>query len=87
MTVGGVEQRTSLTPTEWVLGELKSGPNAGPVALSGGWTAADTFALDLVRYRTPFTARYTIRFSGDEVTVETRPNVGATPPKLTGKRG
>jgi CubicO group peptidase (beta-lactamase class C family) len=87
VTVGGVEQRTSLTPTEWVLGELKSGPNAGPVALSGGWTAADTFALDLVRYRTPFTARYTIRFSGDEVTVETRPNVGATPPKLTGKRG
>ncbi len=87
-TTGGVEQRVTVTGGGWVKGELKGGPAAGPVAVSGAWTAADTFTLDVVRYRTPFVARYRMKFSGDgeTVTLETVPNVGPTPPPLVGRR-
>ena len=59
-----------------------------PVAVSGAWTAADTFTLDVVRYRTPFVARYHLKISGDRETerLETVMNVGPTPPALVGRR-
>jgi CubicO group peptidase (beta-lactamase class C family) len=85
-TTGGVEQRVALKSGQWERGELKGGPSAGVVAVSGAWTGADTFTLDMVRYQTPFTARYTMKFSGDGVTLTTQPNVGPTPPPVTGKR-
>jgi hypothetical protein len=87
-TMGGVEQRVTVAGGRWVKGELKGGPAAGPVAVSGAWTAADTFTLDVVRYRTPFVARYHLKFSGDGETVrlETVMNVGPTPPALVGRR-
>ncbi len=87
-TTGGVEQRVTVGGAEWVKGELKGGPSAGPVAVSGAWTAADTFTLDVVRYRTPFTVRYRLKFAGDgeSVTLETLPNVGPAVPAITGKR-
>ncbi len=82
----GVEQRVTLKPGTWEKGELKSGPSAGVVALTGGWTDADTFTLDLARYQTPFTARYRMKFSGEEVTLTTQPNVGPAVPPIKGKR-
>ena len=87
-TTGGVEQRVTVAGGRWVKGELKGGPAAGPVAVSGAWTAADTFTLDVVRYRTPFVARYHLKFSGDgeTVTLETVMNVGPTPPPVVGRR-
>ena len=87
-TTGGVEQRVTVASGRWVKGELKGGPAAGPVAVSGAWTAADTFTLDVVRYRTPFVARYHLKFSGDGETVmlETVMNVGPTPPRVVGRR-
>jgi hypothetical protein len=87
-TMGGVEQRVTVAGGRWVKGELKGGPAAGPVAVSGAWTAADTFTLDVVRYRTPFVARYHLKFSGDgeTVTLETVMNVGPTPPPVVGRR-
>ncbi len=87
-TTGGVEQRVTVGGAGWVKGELQSGPSAGPVALSGAWTGADTFTLDVVRYRTPFAVRYRLKFSGDgeSVTLEALPNVGPAVPPITGKR-
>jgi hypothetical protein len=87
-TTGGVELRVTVAGGRWVKGELKGGPAAGPVAVSGAWTAADTFTLDVVRYRTPFVARYHLKFSGDgeTVTLETVMNVGPTPPRVVGRR-
>jgi CubicO group peptidase (beta-lactamase class C family) len=87
VTVDGQEEKFAVSGREWLRGEAAAGPNAGPVALSGAWTAPDTFTLDVVRYRTPFAARYRMVFGGGTVTLETKPNVGPTPPVLTGKRG
>ena len=87
VVIDGAEQRVTVAGRDWVREDLDAGPSAGPVALAGGWTAADTFTLDMVRYRTPFTARYRLIFSGDELKVETKPNVGATPPVMVGRRG
>jgi hypothetical protein len=87
VVIDGAEQRVAVSGRDWVRGDLNTGPSAGQVAVAGGWTAADTFTLDMVRYRTPFTARYRLIFSGDELKVETKPNVGPTPPVMVGKRG
>lgn len=59
-----------------------------PVAARGAWTGADTYTLDLVRYRTPFAARFQLRFAGDELLVEAVPNVGPAPAKapIAGRR-
>ncbi len=87
-TTGGVEQRVTVGGGEWQKGEMKGGPSAGPVAVSGAWTVADTFTLDVVRYRTPFVARYRLKFAegGESVTLETQPNVGPAGPAIVGKR-
>ena len=87
-TTGGFEQRVVLGRGGWVKGELQGGPSAGPVAVSGAWTAVDTFTMEVVRYRTPLVARYRLTFSadGETVTLETVTNVGATPAVVVGKR-
>ncbi len=77
--VAGRRERVDLTPGTWERGEVASGPIAGVVALSGAWTAADTFTLDVVRYRTPFVLRHRLKFSGDQVTLVVEPNVGGPP--------
>jgi len=86
VVIDGAEDNVKLTVDEWTRGDLQNGPSAGRVAVSGAWTEADTFTLDVVRYRTPFTARYRLRFAGDELKLETTPNVGPTPPVMVGKR-
>ena len=86
VVIDGAEDRVKLTGEGWTRGDLQHGPSAGRVAVSGAWTAADTFTLEVVRYRTPFTARYRLRFAGDELKLETAPNVGPTPPVIVGKR-
>lgn len=86
VTINGAEDRVKLTSTAWTRGDLENGPSAGKIAVSGAWTAADTFTLDVVRYQTPFTAKYRMKFSGDELKLETIPNVGPTPPVMVGRR-
>jgi hypothetical protein len=85
--VNGKRERIDLTPGSWERGEVAEGPMAGVVALSGAWTAVDTFTLDLVRYRTPFVLRHRLKFSGDSVALTVEPNVGgAASPPLIGRR-
>jgi CubicO group peptidase (beta-lactamase class C family) len=84
--VAGKRERTDLAPGEWVEGEVESGPLAGPVALSGAWTAADTFTVEVARTRTPIVLTHRLKFAGDEVTLELQPNVGAAMPAIKGRR-
>jgi hypothetical protein len=84
--IAGEEHRVTMRPRDWLRGELTAGPSAGAVALRGAWVSADTFALDVVRYRTPFTARHQLKFAGDQVTLTTQPNVGPTPAPIVGRR-
>ncbi|MBL9187310.1 MAG: beta-lactamase family protein [Opitutaceae bacterium] len=85
--VAGRRERVDLAPGLWERGEVASGPIAGVVALSGAWTAPDTFTLDVVRYRTPFVLRHRLKFSGEEVTLTVEPNVGGPAGKpVVGRR-
>lgn len=84
--VNGKRDRADLAPGDWVKGEVESGVLAGPIAISGAWTAADTFTADVVRYRTPIVLRHRLRFESDEVTLELQVNVGNPIPSIKGRR-
>jgi hypothetical protein len=58
-----------------------------PVAVSGAWTAEDTFVVKQCLYETPFIVTATCRFTGDDVTLGVAMNVGFGPtewPQLVG---
>ena len=64
--------------------------NPGPrkVAVSGVWSADDTFTLTLCQYETPFIVTLDFRFAGQQVTLDSRVNVDFGPleaPQLIGK--
>jgi CubicO group peptidase (beta-lactamase class C family) len=85
----GQEQKLAAGYQRWIKAEvagLPGGPQ--PAAISGAWTADDTYAVQVYRYRTPFIHTLTLKFSGDEVTAQLGQNVGfgpTQPPALTGK--
>jgi hypothetical protein len=75
--IAGNDQRIVCGRGAWLKAPLKMGPGAPvPVALSGAWTSDDTYTAMLCRYRTPFCATIDMRFSGDELILETENNVG-----------
>ncbi len=76
LTMGGAEARVKISGESWRRGELKTGTAEDKVALSGAWTAADTFTVEMVRYQTPFSVRYRLHFSGAEVRLESQTNLG-----------
>ncbi len=49
------------------------------VAARGIWTDDDTYTVKLCFYETPFVETVTYRFSGDQVTINARANVGFGP--------
>jgi CubicO group peptidase (beta-lactamase class C family) len=74
---------------EWLRGTFPLNPGSKqPVAVSGAWTADDTYTVQLAQYRTPFIATFRLKFTGHEVTIEREMNVGfgnTKPAPLTGK--
>lgn len=74
---------------QWIKGTFPM--NAGstePVAVSGAWTSADTYTVAIAQYRQPFIFTVRLKFSGDEVAVDSEVNVGfgnTKSPTLTGK--
>ncbi|HWA27261.1 MAG TPA: serine hydrolase [Lacunisphaera sp.] len=74
---------------KWVRGTFPFQPGTNqPVAASGAWTSDDTFTVKLAQYRTPFIMNLQFKFSGDQVTVEQKMNVGfgnRPPTMITGK--
>ena len=74
----GIDQRIPVGKGNWVKGSLTTATGtAVAVASSGAWTADDTYAAFVCRYRTPFLASYQIRFSGDEADLVAKMNVGS----------
>ncbi|MBI5693113.1 MAG: serine hydrolase [Verrucomicrobia bacterium] len=82
--LAGNEGRVTAGPGKWRKGTL----GGVPVAVSGAWTGADTYTLEIVRYRTPFSNVHRLRFAGDELHFDIAPNVGPAPKPATlvGKR-
>ena len=78
--VGGTDQHLAAAPGAWRKASMTINGAAEPVAGSGGWTSDDTYTLKVARYRTPFATTYRLRFSGDQVTVDSEQNVGVSEP-------
>ena len=89
----GQEQTVSVSAEGWKQGRFmvpRSGNFLAPqgsklMAATGAWTSDDTYTTRVVLYETPFIATTTYKFSGDDVTVESKLNVGWPEPKVTGK--
>ncbi|MBX3010809.1 MAG: beta-lactamase family protein [Caldilineaceae bacterium] len=74
---------------EWIKGEMTvpyRGPQ--PVAVSGAWTATDTYTLRIYFYQTPFCTTITCQFAADQLFYNARLNVSFGPtqqPQLVGQ--
>jgi CubicO group peptidase (beta-lactamase class C family) len=85
----GVDQRIACGRGEWKKGRLAFGrfPEQ-PAAASGAWTGENTFTAKVCLTETPFILKVNLKFSGNEVVVDSESNVGfgstRTPP-LVGK--
>lgn len=86
---GGVETRVECGRGKWKKGRITLGTLAEePVAVSGAWTAGDTFTARLCFYETPFINTLKLSVHGAELRCELESNVGFGPTRvvrLTGK--
>jgi CubicO group peptidase (beta-lactamase class C family) len=80
--VNGADQRVACGRGEWRKGRAAWGrlPEQ-PAAASGAWTAADTFTAKVCFYETPFVVTVRLKFTGEEVRLESESNVGFGPTK------
>ncbi len=75
--VDGVEHRVLATHDAWRAGRLAYGSiREQPIAASGAWTAADTYAAKICFSETPFVLTVRLTFSGDQVEYHGEMNVG-----------
>ena len=85
----GVDQEALCGYKRWAKGALPlRGTNSQPVALSGAWTTDDLFTVKICFYETPHILTLQLKFTDDEVRVDSEMNVdfGATKrPTITGK--
>jgi CubicO group peptidase (beta-lactamase class C family) len=76
LRVAGVDQRINCGTISWAKGSITTAEGkAVPVAASGAWSSGDTYSFRLVRYLTPFSTDYDLRFAGDQVILEALDNV------------
>ena len=86
LRIAGTDQRLAVAHNDWKKGTLAiSAISATPdaVAASGAWTTPDTYTVTVVRYRTPFTTTYQLRFAGDQLFVKAEQNVGAADTRIS----
>ena len=86
----GKDQRMAIGRGEWRKGRAAFGPQIleQPVAVSGAWSAEDTFSAKICVVETPFVLDVTLKFDGDTLNFDSKSNVGfgaTKPPKLVGK--
>ncbi len=79
--IGGTEYRLPCGSGSWARGRLAFGPTLPdqPAAASGAWTAADTYEAKVSFSETPFTITLKLRFADDQLTLDSRSNVGFGP--------
>jgi CubicO group peptidase (beta-lactamase class C family) len=83
------EDRLACGYGEWVLGKANFQPPAPDqrMAVSGAWTAPDTYTVQSRAYETPFYLTIACRFEGDCLTVNQRVNVSFGPTEAPALRG
>ncbi len=81
LRIAGVEERVECGQGSWAKGSmtLDTGEVA-PVAACGAWSSEDTYSVTVVRYLTPYSTDYDLRFTGAGVILESLDNVGFMPP-------
>jgi CubicO group peptidase (beta-lactamase class C family) len=89
--IDGAERRIGCGRGAWQKGKAAWGriPEQ-PTASAGAWTTDDTFTAKVCFVETPFVVTLRLKFTGDEVRVESEMNVGFGPGKeapLVGKAG
>jgi CubicO group peptidase (beta-lactamase class C family) len=79
--LGGKDQQLECGQGSWAKGAFTK-PSGEKVlmAVSGAWSSEDTYSVRVVRYRTPFSTDYDLRFAGDQLILEALDNVGFSPP-------
>jgi hypothetical protein len=85
----GVDYKVTCGRGKWEKGRLAYGmfPEQ-PVAVSGAWTANDTFTVKICFYETPFCVTTALKFSGEQVLCDSTSNVAfaaTRQPQLVGK--
>lgn len=89
LQVGGQEQRLDCGRDSWLKGKLTWGsPSERLAAARGAWTADDTFTAKICFVETPFVTTLRLKFTGEEVRVQSETNVGfgaTRESELTGK--
>jgi CubicO group peptidase (beta-lactamase class C family) len=83
MRVAGADQKIDASPDAWTKQTITLRGVPDPIATSGAWSADDTYKLSIVRYQTPFTTNYTLRFAADQLTLDIEPNVGPATERKT----
>jgi CubicO group peptidase (beta-lactamase class C family) len=79
--IAGLDQSVECGQGSWAKGSLTLGRDVVPIAVCGAWSSEDTYSVRLVRYLTPFSTDYDLRFTGDGLVFEAKDNVGFTPPE------
>ncbi|HJZ56895.1 MAG TPA: serine hydrolase, partial [Gemmataceae bacterium] len=82
--VDGAERRVVCGQGTWKNGRAVWGrlPEQ-PAAAAGAWTADDTFTAKVCFTETPFVVTIRLKFTADEVRLESEANVGFGPAKET----
>ncbi|MGE5296558.1 MAG: serine hydrolase domain-containing protein [Solirubrobacterales bacterium] len=87
--ISGMEQRISCGNGTWQKGRIVWGsPAEQPVAVSGVWTADDTYTAKLCFYETPYVVTLRLKFAGRELQWNAESNVSFGPtkePQLMGR--
>ena len=85
----GVDQRIACGRGAWKKGRIAYAAfTEQPAAASGAWISDDTFMAKICFYETPFIAKITLKFAGDQLLLDSESNVGFGPtkqPRLEGK--
>jgi CubicO group peptidase (beta-lactamase class C family) len=78
----GAERRISCGRGTWRKGRSAFGAfSEQPVAASGAWTGDDTFTVKLCFYESPFIVTLRLKFSGEELFLDSESNVAFGPTK------
>ncbi len=87
--VDGVDRKILCGRGAWQKGRLAYGPlTEQPAAVSGAWTADDTFTAKICFCETPLIMTVRLKFAGDQLLVDFESNVGSGSmklPQLVGK--
>ncbi|HEY8549699.1 MAG TPA: serine hydrolase [Vicinamibacterales bacterium] len=85
--IAGEDREITATPGAWRKGTRTVNGTAEPIAATGGWTASDTYALRVARYRTPFVTSFRLQFAGDTLALHVEPNVGPAESRVASLTG